>query len=134
MGHFLPAAARLLETEAIIPEHADVANAIGAITSSVTIRRQVEICPDMSGRYALYGIEGAPTFAELRKAQAKAMEALKELVTAAARTAGTRQGRIQFTLHDNVAPLADGGQVFIAQTIEARLTGRPDLRRLAPAG
>ncbi len=133
VGHFLPAAAELLQTRAIIPEHADVANALGAITSSVVLHRQVEICPDMHGRYAVHGLPGAPTFAELHEARAAAMEHLQQYIRAAARAAGTRRSRIQFILHDKVAPLGDGGQIFIAQTVEARLTGRPDLARLAQA-
>lgn len=129
VSYFLPAAAKLLETSAIIPEHADVANAIGAITSSVVIRRRAEVCPDMNGRYAVHGIPGAPTFTELAEARAAAIEVLRGMVAAAAGAAGTSQSRIQIVIHDNVAPLAEGGQVFIAQTIEARLTGRPDLQR-----
>ena len=45
---FLPQAAQLLETEAILPLHADVANAIGAITSPVCVRHQLEISPTES--------------------------------------------------------------------------------------
>jgi N-methylhydantoinase A/oxoprolinase/acetone carboxylase beta subunit len=127
--HVLPQAADLLQTRAIVPEHADVANALGAITSSVVIQRQVEICPDMQGRYGVYGMPEAPTFAELHEARAAAMRYLQHYVGAAALAAGTRHQRIRFTVHDKVAPLSDGGMVFIAQTIEARLTGRPDLAR-----
>lgn len=127
VAHYLPAAAQLLQTQALIPEHADVANALGAITSSVVIRRQVEICPDMLGRYGVYGMPQAPTFGELHQARAAAMAYLRDYVSGAAQAAGTRHGRLQFVVHDKVAPLADGGQVFIAQSIEARLTGRPEL-------
>ena len=48
---YLPDAAQLLETQAVIPPHADVANAIGAITGRVSIHRQVEIEPTEQGRY-----------------------------------------------------------------------------------
>lgn len=129
VGHFLPAAARLLETQAIIPDHADVANAIGAITSSVTVHRRVEICPDINGRYILRGVKGSPVFVELTKARAAAIEALRESVTAAARSAGTSHSRIRFTIHDNIAASGEGGHIFVGETIEARLIGRPDLAR-----
>jgi N-methylhydantoinase A/oxoprolinase/acetone carboxylase beta subunit len=131
IAHFLPAAARLLETEAIIPEHADVANAIGAITSSVMIRRQMEISPEIDGRFALHGAPGTPVFADMESARAKAVELLRATVTQAAREAGTSHGRIRISFHDRIAPLGDGSQAFVGQTIEARLTGRPDLARLA---
>lgn len=118
-----------METEAIIPEHGDVANAIGAITSSVSIIHRVEICPDMRGRFGLRGVDGAPSYAELPQAQAAGIAAMKTSVAAAARTAGTSHNRINVTVHDNIAALADGGEVFISQVVEARLTGRPDVAR-----
>lgn len=127
VGHFLPAAAKLLETQAIVPEHADVANAIGAITSSVTVHRRVEISPDINGKYILRGVQGSPVFAELTSARSAAMAALRESVTAAARAAGTSVSRIRFTIHDNIAASGEGGHIFVGETIEARLTGRPDL-------
>ena len=127
VGHFLPAAAKLLETQAIIPEHADVANAIGAITSSVTVHRRVEICPDINGRFILQGVQGSPVHAELTEARAAAMESLRQTVTSAARSAGTSHSRIRFTIHDNIAASGEEGHVFVSEIIEARLTGRPDL-------
>lgn len=133
VGHFLPAAAALLETEAIVPEHADVANAIGAITSCVTISRRVEICPDVNGHFCLRGVEGSPSFADLTQARKAAMESLKQSVTSAALESGTSSAKVQFTIHDNIAPMADGGQVFVSEIVEARVSGRPDLRRLATA-
>ena len=101
-----------------------------SITSSVSIVRRVEICPDIHGRYGLRGVEGAPTFDELVEARAEAMRALKAAVSSAALSAGTSHNTIRFSIHDNFAPMADGGQVFISQIVEARLTGRPDLARL----
>ncbi len=134
VGHFLPAAAKLLETQAIIPEHADVANAIGAITSSVTVHRRVEICPDINGRFILQGVQGSPVYPEFTEARAAAMESLRQTVTAAARSAGTSHSRIRFTIHDNIAASGEEGHVFVSEIIEARLTGRPDLARaLQPA-
>ena len=47
---YLPEAARLLETQAVIPPHADVANAIGAITSQVSVQMKLEISPGEDGR------------------------------------------------------------------------------------
>jgi len=127
VGFFLPQAAKLLHTEAIIPPHADVANAVGAITSSVVIRRQVEIVPNDQGRYTLQGLPDAPAFVELEEAQSHAVKQLRIAVLASAAANGTSQRRVEVTVRDRVASVTDGGEIFIGRVLEAKLTGRPDL-------
>ena len=127
---FLPRAAKLLETEAIIPPDADVANAIGAITSSVCIQKQVEIVPNEAGRYKIEGLGGDASFINLEDAQEHASRELPRIVRELARQAGTSQTRVEVLFHDKVATLSDGGQLFLGRTMEARLDGRPDLSRM----
>ncbi|NUQ63539.1 MAG: DUF1638 domain-containing protein [Pirellulales bacterium] len=127
---FLPAAAKLLETEAIIPPHADVANAIGAITSRVSVRHHVEISPGDNGRYAIAGLPEARWFADFHEANRFALEELTRLVRHAAREAGTSASRVEIRVHDRVAPTAMQSPVFIGRTLSAHLSGRPDVARL----
>jgi len=129
VGFFLSPAAERLGTRGIVPPHADVANAIGAITSSVTIRRQVEIVPNDQGRYTVEGLADAPVFAELEAAQSHAVDRLRAEVLAAALANGTSQRRMEIAIRDRVATVTDGGQIFIGRVLEATLTGRPDLAR-----
>ncbi len=126
---FLPEAARLLETEAIIPPNADVANAIGAITSSVRIRKQVKITPNELGTYSVYGLPDTPAFVDFDEAHRFAIEALQRSLRRLARQAGTSQTRVEIVVDDRIAPLADGGRIFVGRTLEAHLTGSPDLTR-----
>ena len=128
---FLPQAARLLETEAVIPPDADVANAIGAITSNVCIRKRVRLAPNDQGRYGLYGVADSPWFVSFAEAHDYAVAHLVEAVRKQARQAGTSEASVEIVVNDRVAALADGGHVFLGRTLEARLTGRPDLARLA---
>ena len=123
---FLPQAARLLETQAIIPPHADVANAVGAITSSIVIQRKVEIIPNEHGRYQIEGLPDAPSFAELDEAQLHAIEQLRLQVLAVARANGTRQRRVEVSVRDRIATITDGSTLFVARMLEAKLVGRPD--------
>jgi N-methylhydantoinase A/oxoprolinase/acetone carboxylase beta subunit len=127
---FLPEAARLLHTKAVIPVNADVANAIGAITSSVYVHKQVTISIDEGGTYHLKGLPDTPTFESLAKAQDFAVEQLKKTVREMALKAGTSQTRIEIIGNDNIGTVADGSGVFLGRTLEARLTGRPDIERL----
>ena len=127
---FLPDAAELLETQAVIPPHADVANAIGAITGRVVIHRQVEIEPTERGQYRVSGLNHAPSFADFDKAHRYAIDQLLPLVRRQAEEAGTSSTRVEVVVHDRVAPSGYGGQIFIGRTLTARLTGRPDIARL----
>ncbi|MFH1738022.1 MAG: hydantoinase/oxoprolinase family protein, partial [bacterium] len=131
---FLPKAAELLETKAVIPPNADVANAVGAITSSVIIHKQVKISPNPDGEFNLYGLTDAPTFPEFEKAQEYAVDQLQKIVRQMAREAGTSQTRVEIVMEDQIAPLADGGEQFLGRTLEARLSGRPDIARLVEGG
>jgi N-methylhydantoinase A/oxoprolinase/acetone carboxylase beta subunit len=127
---FLPAAAELLQTRAVIPPNADVANAIGAITSSVYIRRTVEIVPTEAGSYRVHGVEHAPVFQDFEEAHRYAAGELQRLVRVSARAAGTSQQAVEITVNDRIGTLADGGSLFVGRTLLARLVGRPDLPRL----
>ena len=130
---FLPAAAKLLETEAVIPPDADVANAVGAITSNVCIRKRVKLAPNDQGRYGLHGVADSPWFASFDEAHNYAVAHLTQAVRTQARQAGTSESAVEIVVDDRVAALADGGQVFLGRTLEAHLTGRPDLARLEEA-
>lgn len=131
---YLADAARLLETEAVIPPHADVANAIGAITGRVVIHHQVEIEPTEQGRYRVSGLPNTPTFADFDQAHQHALEWLVPSVRRQAADAGTSATRVEVLLHDRVASSGYGGQVFIGRVLTARLTGRPDMARLRHLG
>jgi len=128
---FLPAAARLLQAEAVIPAHADVANAIGAITSLVRIRRRVVIAVNEMGLYRIEGLSGTPTFGAVEEAQNVAVARLREMVRDLGRQAGTGQSRVEIRINDRIAALKDGQQLFLERIVEACLVGRPDLARLA---
>ncbi len=133
VGHFLPQAAERLETEAIVPPHAEVANAVGAITSLIVLRRQVQIVPDDQGRYRVEGLPGARAFRELEPATEFATSQLQALLLAAARANGTSQHRVEVTMRDRVSRTNYGGDIFICRLISASLSGRPDLSRLTGA-
>ncbi len=130
VGLFLPAAAELLETEAIIPPHADVANAVGAITSLVSVRRQVRIVPNEAGMYVLEGLPEAPAKATFAEAHDAGVAGLIELVRTLALDAGTRETRVEIRVDDRTAEMDEGrSQIFLGRVLTAQITGRPDLVR-----
>ncbi len=128
---FLPQAAAMFEAECIIPPDADVANAIGAITSMVRIHRRAQIAPNEHGTYSVHGLSGNPTFTELDKATAYATGELAKQVRELAHQAGTSQMTVEITASDHVAEMAEEGRLFVGRTVDASLVGRPDIARLA---
>ncbi|MCE9613929.1 MAG: hydantoinase/oxoprolinase family protein [Lentisphaerae bacterium] len=128
---FLPAAAKLLQAEVMVPEHADVANAVGAITAMVRIHRRVVIAINDKGVYRLEGLPGTPLFDRIEDAQAHAVQELTALVAQLGREAGSLDARVDIQIHDRTAPRKDGGEHFIDRAVEALLCGQPDLVRLA---
>jgi N-methylhydantoinase A/oxoprolinase/acetone carboxylase beta subunit len=76
IAFFLPRAAAMIGAQAVLPEHADVANAIGAITSNVVVERQVRIIPGGDSGFLIEGLSGARRFNAIEAADAFAKSEL----------------------------------------------------------
>ena len=124
---FLPQAAAILNARVMIPENADVANAIGAITSRVVIRRRIDIIAPRPGRYQVVGTADVKNFGDLDEADAYAEQLLINRVRELARAAGTSESRVDIRREDRTPVAADGSTVFLGRSIFGRLTGQPDL-------
>ena len=127
ISFFLPEAVKPLKTDAIIPEDADVANAIGAITSHVFIHKQLGIIPDERYGFTIEGVSGTQQFRDLDDADRFARQVLIDMVRKQAMEAGTSSKTITFETVDKIPQMADGEPVFLKRTISASLKGRPDL-------
>jgi len=128
IGHFLPAAAALLEAPAIVPEHADVANAIGAITGKVVIRRSAWIKPDQHGGFLIEGLADAARFMQFDQAEAHARKVLIGRVKALARQAGACEAELEIQTADHTARTARGEELFLERRLTALLVGVPGTR------
>ncbi len=125
--HFLPQAGKLLNAEVIIPLDADVANAVGAITSRIVIKRKLVICPNSSGNYIVEGVAGNQSFKSLPEAEARAVEILKKSVRTQAVKAGTSRKTITMEIDDRVIDAGNGLSLFLYRSVTATLQGSPDL-------
>jgi N-methylhydantoinase A/oxoprolinase/acetone carboxylase beta subunit len=125
IGHFLPAAASLLGTGTALPEHVEVANAIGAVTAKVVIRRSVRIKPDQHGGFFIEGLPDAGQFMRFEDAEAYARESLIERVRTLARLAGTRRDDMELQVEDQTAKTAEGEDLFLERRLTALLVGAP---------
>jgi hypothetical protein len=116
-----------VDAEIIIPADADVANAIGAITSFVTVAKQVHIVPNVEGTFSIQGVPESPAFKRIEDAQEYAVEALEREVLTMAEASGTSEDRVHLHTEDRVTKIADGSELFLERSIAARITGPPDL-------
>jgi len=133
IGLFLPQAAAVLGAEAVLPADADVANAIGAVTSQVVVRRQLRIVPDQAGGFAIEGLPGGRRFREFTEADRVARKELTRLVREQAQAAGTSTRKVALEAEDQLPPAAGGKTVFLGRILRGRLAGFPDRVWNAPA-
>lgn len=127
IAYFLPKAAKALGAEAILPEDADVANAIGAITSRVVVKRQVRIVPGVGRGFTIEGLSNAGIFNEFEDAYSFAVDELVRLVRKQGRASGTSAGDVVLEIEDQMPVAAGGKPIFVGRIIRAGLTGRPDI-------
>jgi N-methylhydantoinase A/oxoprolinase/acetone carboxylase beta subunit len=147
---YLPLTARQLSTELVVPPHAEVANAIGAVASGVVQRLRVLIRPvgyEQSFRLHLPGqlrlpdslhfpgglplSDGVCDFATLDEAVAFAGQVFPDRLTALARQAGAEQVEVGMVRVDRVAPVRErpGEEVYLETELTFTAAGRPSLVR-----
>lgn len=124
--------AELLETQAILPEHAGVANALGAVVGSVRQRQVIMITPAGGGRQVkvMYP-EGPKTYATLEEGAAAATERAQSMARLKAEAAGAVAIDVTTTREDNA--VTEGKEtVFFESRITALASGRPATSALDP--
>jgi hypothetical protein len=125
----------MIGAQAVLPEHADVANAIGAITSNVVVERQVRIIPGEASGFLIEGLSGARRFNTIEAADTFAKSELVDMVRNLGREAGTNTTDVTIETEDQLPEDAAGHPIFIGRILTARLTGPPDrVATDAPAG
>lgn len=115
---------RHLEVEIIVPEHADVANAIGAIGGEIEVREQMLIRPGFASNYVLYGEGECLEFADLEEARHKAVAQASARARRKAEAAGACAPAVAVNDQDVFGTIADGLQIFIEKKILVVASGR----------
>lgn len=123
---YYPEVGDLLGTDVVIPEHADVANAIGAVVGRVRLLHQATIAQPSKGQFRVHLPEAPHDFGDLHRAVAFASETLETTVRAAAHEAGARDVEVATTWSATTA-MVEGKEVFVEGTATAEATGRPKL-------
>lgn len=108
----------------ILPEHAGVANAIGAVVGQVSQRAQGLVSSPGEGRFTAHLPEGLQSFTDRDAALAALEAALVAEASARARKAGAEDLRVT-TARDIREAMVEGNPMFIEATVTATASGRP---------
>jgi N-methylhydantoinase A/oxoprolinase/acetone carboxylase beta subunit len=129
---YLPRTAVQLGTELIIPPHADVANAIGAVAGGVVQRMRVLIRPMDAGLgYRVHLADGFHDVATVERGVALARSIVPDRLAGMARKAGAEQTEVHMERVDRIAPvdIEWGQDVFVETELVFTAVGRPSLAR-----
>ena len=125
---YLPRVARQLRTDLIIPRHAEVANAVGAVAGGVVQQLRVMIRPlDADQSFRLHLPDGVRDFSSVEEGVAYAQKVVPVQLRALARQAGASQVEVQMIRVDRGAPVAVGWgqQVYLGTELTFTAVGRP---------
>lgn len=121
---YYPAVGQLVGVEVILPDHAGVANAIGAVVGRVTMRHSGTITSPSEGKYRVHLIDGPKDFGDQDTALDLLETVLRDFAESDARAAGAADIQITVTRDIRKAGV-EAREVFIEATITVEATGRP---------
>ena len=126
---FLPRVAEMLGVPCIIPEHAEVANAVGAIVSDITVQEKVTISPNYTSdgpeSFVLYASHETKIFEELEEAVEYAKAIAEKTAVEKAREQGALgELRIRVEVNPKTAESKEGISIDLGTIVIARATGR----------
>jgi N-methylhydantoinase A/oxoprolinase/acetone carboxylase beta subunit len=124
---FFPDAATRLGVELLLPDHAEVANAYGAVMGSVIQRAQVTVTQPLHGRFIVHSDREPLHFTELQAAIAGAEQIALDKARQLARQAGAEAVEVQLEHADNHVHHDIDGELFLECRVTATATGRPAL-------
>ncbi len=121
-----PQVAALLGTEPLIPAHADVANAVGAVAGRVGVTRRATITSPADGLFRVHLDPAPEDFADFEAARAAAERRLRAAAEAAAALAGAEAIEVRVTCDIRRARI-EGRDMIVEALVEAEASGRPRL-------
>jgi N-methylhydantoinase A/oxoprolinase/acetone carboxylase beta subunit len=127
---YLPRTAEQLRTDLVIPAHAEIANAVGAVAGGVVQRLRVLIRPIEADRgFRLYLPDGVRDCATLGECVDWALEVVPERLRRLAQQAGADHIEIKVDRTDRIAPVQIewGKDVYVETELAFTAAGRPGL-------
>ncbi len=120
---FYPPVTNYLDIEVIVPEHSEVANAVGAVVGVVKQSVQLTITPVSGKRVMVHAPLEQREFESLEPAAEWASELAGQLARSKAEEAGAQQIEVSIDRSDNIVE-HQGQSTFFESTIVATASGR----------
>lgn len=121
---YYPAVGDRLGTRMILPEHAGVANAIGAVVGRVTMRQSGTVTSPSEGKFRVHLADGPKDFGDRDSALTLLETVLREEAQRQAEEAGAQD--IQMTVSRDIRTAGvEAREVFVEATITVEAAGRP---------
>lgn len=125
---YYPAVGDVLGCPMILPEHAGVANAIGAVVGRVTFRASGTITSPADGLYRVHVGQAPVDFTDEAQAISHLTNALSEQTLANAKQAGAED--IHVTHHADIKKTTiEGREFFVEAVVNVEAAGRPRIAR-----
>lgn len=113
-----------LGCDMVVPDHADVANAIGAVVGQVSMRAEGQVTSPSAGEFIAHLPDGPIRFSSLEPAVAALDQALRRLATELAQRAGVETPLLCLE-RDDTGAAVEGRQMTIEVQLRINATGRP---------
>ena len=120
-----PAIAKLLGADLIVPEHADVAGAVGAAAGSVRQRVMITVTQPNEGRFRIHLPEGPQDVKSQEEALMLATKAAEDMARKRAESAGAKSVEITTSSQIKEVDLGDGKTLFMEGLIQTQAVGLP---------
>ena len=118
-----PHVARRIGVELTVPDHAEVAGAVGAAAGSVRQRVMISVTQPSEGRYRVHLPGGPRDLGVMDEALASAREVAGQLAEERARKAGATSVSIEISEDIKLVPLGGGKELFIEALVQATANG-----------
>jgi N-methylhydantoinase A/oxoprolinase/acetone carboxylase beta subunit len=127
IASYYPEIAARLGTRLVLPRHAEVCNAVGAVVGGVSRTVTAVITAPAEGRFRAHLPDGVADFTALEPAAASALAALRRLATEQAQAAGAAELEVRESRDDRIVREADGLELFVESRLSVTAFGRPRL-------
>ncbi|MEP2717384.1 hydantoinase/oxoprolinase family protein [Pseudophaeobacter sp.] len=121
---YYPAVGERLKCQMLLPEHAGVANAIGAVVGRITMRRSGAVTSPAEGKFRVHLDSGPRDFSASQEAMAMLEQVLRDQAKADAEAAGAENIHIHVSRDIRMAEV-EAREVFVEATLTIEASGRP---------
>lgn len=124
---YYPAVGALLHADVVVPEHADVANAVGAVVGRVQMAESITISAPHQGEFVVHDGTDPVVLVSLEEAQAHAEAVLATRVAGSMAAAGAPNFASTWDWNETTVDIG-GLPLFVEGVLTVTGSGRPDFR------